>query len=267
MASVGGEYVMISIISRPAALAISAIVLAGGVTVAAPTAVSASTTRPTVAVSAGTLPMGWSCVLEHLPAVVAKPLIHELGEKGFKTAVIKVVSLLDAGSLVAAEEYVAAVEGVGLVVVIADFTYDWFDFWFDCVAPLLPNPGVTEPTMSTSPSSGTLGDKFTISGQDWAPGGTLRITLPYGSKGWFVGGPWTLKVPANGSWEISATVSQQATAGSTLTSPPGVYVFTATENPIKETASYTVLPNPSASNPSPSPSPTFVCLTGGNCSP
>jgi hypothetical protein len=179
-----------------------------------------------------------------------------------------------------------------------EFGTKFFDFYYDCVAPYIspkaiilangwivlpgfsfnPSPSVSStpnpsPTMTTSPSSGTLGDTFTISGQHWAPGGTLSITLPYGSKGWFVGGPWTFTVPANGSWEVSATVSQQATPGSTLTSPPGVYVFTATENNVNKTADYTVLPTSSPTgNPttsSPTGGPTFVCVTGpgGTCSP
>lgn len=181
----------------------------------------------------------------------------------------------------------------------AEFGTKFFDFYYDCVVPYIspkpiilangwivlpgfsfnpppsvsytPNP-ITSPTMSASPSSGTLGDKFTISGQHWAPGGTVRITLPYGSKGWFVGGPWTFTVSANGNWEVSATVSQQATPGSTLTSPPGVYVFTATEDRTTKTASYTVLSvTSSTGSPTTSPtgSPTFVCITGpgGTCSP
>lgn len=185
----------------------------------------------------------------------------------------------------------------------AEFGTKFFGFYYDCVTPYIsprpillangeivlpgfsvnPPSGVSPkpkpaPSISASPSSGRLGDKFTISGQHWASGGTLRITLPYGSKGWFVGGPWTFVVPANGSWSISATVSRQATSGSTLTSPPGVYVFTATENQTKETTSYTVLPTvsptgnpPPVTSPSPSPSgsPTFVCVTGpgGTCNP
>jgi hypothetical protein len=230
---------------------------------------------------------------------------HQLGKATLQFILPSPLGLaiddLAAGTLPLAAEIVFAAEA-------AEYGTKFFTFYYDCVTPYIspkaislfndeiilpwfsvnqpkPNP-VPKPAagISVSPSSGKLGDKFTISGQNWTAGGTLRITIPYGSKGWFAGGPWTFTVPAGGSWSVSATVSQQTTPGSTLTSPPGVYVFTATENQTQETASYTVLATSPTGNPSsggnpttpvnnqttPPPGgggPTFVCVTGpgGSC--
>ena len=130
-----------------------------------------------------------------------------------------------------------------------EFGTKFFEFYYDCVTPYIsprpvilangwivlpgfsvnPSPSVSPtstkpnpaPTVLASASSGRLGDKFTISGQHWAPGGTLSITLPYGSKGWFVGGPWTFTVPANGSWDVSVTVFSAGDARQHLDEPAG----------------------------------------------
>ncbi len=246
------------------------------------------------------------------PQLSAKGLLacaskHKLGKATLKfilpSPLHVAIDALAAGTLPLAAEVVFTAEA-------AEYGTQFFTFYYDCVTPYIspkaislfngeiilpwfsvnqpkPNP-VSKPTagISVSPSSGKLGDKFTISGQHWTAGGTLRITIPYGSKGWFVGGPWTFTVPASGSWSVSATVSQQTTPGSTLTSPPGVYVFTATENQTHKTASYTVLstsptgnppsggnPTTPVNNPTTPPAggggPTFVCVTGpgGSCNP
>ena len=81
------------------------------------------------------------------------------------------------------------------------------------------------PTVTFSPNSGSVGTTFTITGKDWAPGGTVTATLPYGSPGWFTGYQ-SPTVDANGGFSYQETVG----TGPNGPTPPGAYTFTYAEN-------------------------------------
>jgi hypothetical protein len=81
------------------------------------------------------------------------------------------------------------------------------------------------PTVTYSPSSGPVGTTFTVTGNNWVPGGTVTSTLPYGSPGWFTGYQ-TPTVDANGGFSYKETVG----TGPNGPTPPGAYTFTYVEN-------------------------------------
>ncbi|WP_367323592.1 hypothetical protein [Streptomyces sp. HUAS ZL42] len=99
----------------------------------------------------------------------------------------------------------------------------------------------TNPTMATVPRSGTVGSKFIQKGNNWLPGGTVRITLPHGSKALFLTQSATPRVGPSGGWQTVVTVGKGT--------PPGTYSYTATERApqcpsgkISITGSFTVCP-------------------------
>jgi hypothetical protein len=83
------------------------------------------------------------------------------------------------------------------------------------------------PTTCPSPSayfsrtSGPIDTKVTITGNRWAPGGTVTITLPYGSQGRFSGPNMTPQISSEGDWQTEMTVDQ---------TPPGEYVINLQEH-------------------------------------
>nr|WP_306926438.1 hypothetical protein [Streptomyces luteogriseus] len=77
------------------------------------------------------------------------------------------------------------------------------------------------PTMATVPSSGVVGSKFVQKGNNWLPGGKVRITLPHGSKALFLTQSATPRVGPSGGWQTVVTVGKGT--------PPGTYTYTATE--------------------------------------
>ena len=84
-----------------------------------------------------------------------------------------------------------------------------------------PPPVTCNPSVSLTPSSGRVGTKFTLAGTGWTAGGSVKITLPYGSKGIFLASTWNPAVAANGTWQFTATVGK---------SPAGSYTFTFAES-------------------------------------
>jgi hypothetical protein len=92
---------------------------------------------------------------------------------------------------------------------------------FDVTGAAPPPPSSCSPSVSLRPDSGPVGTHFVLAGTGWAAGGTVTITLPYGSKGLFTASGWTPAVGADGTWQITATVGN---------SPAGSYTFTFAES-------------------------------------
>ena len=72
------------------------------------------------------------------------------------------------------------------------------------------------PSVYFSRTSGTVGTKVSVTGNRWMPGGTVKITLPYGSQGHFSGPNMTPHVSSTGDWQTEMTVDQ---------TPPGDYII------------------------------------------
>ncbi|MDH6499518.1 CAP family protein [Streptomyces sp. SAI-149] len=77
------------------------------------------------------------------------------------------------------------------------------------------------PTMATVPKSGVVGSKFVQKGNNWLPGGKVRITLPHGSKAFFLAQSATPRIGPSGGWQTVVTVGKGT--------PSGTYSYTATE--------------------------------------
>lgn len=116
---------------------------------------------------------------------------------------------------------------------------------FDVSGAPPPPPPSCNPAVSLTPDSGPVGSQFVVAGAGWSAGGTVGITLPYGSPGIFYASTWTPTVGADGSWQFTATVGK---------SPVGSYTFTFTETGCaSQTATFTVgaaPPPPPSCNPS-----------------
>jgi hypothetical protein len=87
-----------------------------------------------------------------------------------------------------------------------------------------PTSSCPTPSVSFTPADGPVGTTFTITGSNWAPGGTVTATLPYGSPGWFTGYQ-TPTVDTNGSFSYKET----AGTGPGGPTPAGTYTFTYAE--------------------------------------
>jgi hypothetical protein len=83
-----------------------------------------------------------------------------------------------------------------------------------------PSSSCSAPSVSLKPSSGPVGSQFLMEGAGWAPGGSVHITLPYGSQGIFYAKQATPTVGAGGAWQTTVTVGK---------SPVGSYAFTFAE--------------------------------------
>ncbi len=88
-----------------------------------------------------------------------------------------------------------------------------------------PPSSCPAPSVSFTPAAGPVGTTFTITGNNWVPGGTVTSTLPYGSPGWFTGYQ-TPTVDANRGFSYKETVG----TGPSGPTPPGTYTFTYVEN-------------------------------------
>ena len=75
--------------------------------------------------------------------------------------------------------------------------------------------------ITVNPPKGIAHDTLTISGKNWAPGGSVAIAVPYGSPGIFNTNAANVAVGADGSWQVSATVDDRT--------PRGDYIFIASE--------------------------------------
>lgn len=83
-------------------------------------------------------------------------------------------------------------------------------------------PGKCAPSIYITPGSGHVGANFLIKGNKWQAGGTVHITLPYGSKAIFNTPSASPRVGAQGGWQTTFKVG-----GST---PKGAYKITAKES-------------------------------------
>jgi hypothetical protein len=77
------------------------------------------------------------------------------------------------------------------------------------------------PSVYFSRTSGPIDTKVTITGNRWAPGGAVSITLPYGSQGRFSGPNMTPQVSSGSDWQTEMTVDR---------TPPGEYVINLEEH-------------------------------------
>lgn len=84
-----------------------------------------------------------------------------------------------------------------------------------------PSTSCPSPSAYFSRTSGPIDTKVTITGNRWAPGGTVTITLPYGSQGHFSGPNMTPQVSSEGDWQTEMTVDP---------TPPGEYVMNLQEH-------------------------------------
>jgi len=76
----------------------------------------------------------------------------------------------------------------------------------------------------STPPSGSVGSKFLIKGNNWVPGSTVQLTLPYGSKAIFHADsatPRTGTGAAAGGWQTVVTVGKST--------PPGRYTIIASQ--------------------------------------
>jgi hypothetical protein len=111
--------------------------------------------------------------------------------------------------------------------------------------PPPPPPPSCNPSVSLTPNSGAVGSKFVLAGSGWAAG-TVKITLPYGSKGLFYASTWSPTVSTGGTWQFAATVGN---------SPAGSYTFTFAESGCSSrTGTFTVK---AAATCPPAPHPTI----------
>jgi hypothetical protein len=108
--------------------------------------------------------------------------------------------------------------------------------YYVCTTTPKPPPPAAEPTIYWSRTSGPPGTHFTLTGNGWVPGGTVRVHLPsnfYGSVSWHVN--------SRGGWQ------QKFTAGDTA---PGDYTlrFSETSGHLLVTGSFRVLVAPTMTN-------------------
>lgn len=76
----------------------------------------------------------------------------------------------------------------------------------------------------STPQSGPVGSKFLIKGNNWVPGSTVHLTLPYGSRADFhteSANPRTGTGTASGGWQTVVTVGKST--------PPGRYTIIASQ--------------------------------------
>jgi len=85
-----------------------------------------------------------------------------------------------------------------------------------------PATGKCAPSTYITPPSGPAGTNFLIKGNSWQGGGTVKISLPYGSKGIFNTPSASPSVGSQGGWQTTFKVG-----GST---PKGAYQITASES-------------------------------------
>lgn len=106
-----------------------------------------------------------------------------------------------------------------------------------------PPPSSCSPSVSLTPHSGEVGSKFVMAGKGWLPGGTVRITLPSTAPGFFESTtPFTPKVAANGTWQLTAIVGKPSAAGG--------YTFTYAEGGCASKAgTFTVTAPPTSTAP------------------
>jgi cutinase len=107
--------------------------------------------------------------------------------------------------------------------------------------------------VSLTPNSGAVGSKFVMAGKGWLPGGTVAITLPGTAPGFFESTtPFTPKVAADGTWQLTAIVGKPSAAGG--------YTFTYAETGCaSQTGTFTVTASPP---PAPSCSPSVSISPG-----
>jgi len=101
-----------------------------------------------------------------------------------------------------------------------------------------PPPPSCSPSVSLTPSSGAVGSKFVMAGKGWLPGGTVTVTLPSTAPGFFESTtPFTPKVAADGTWQLTAIVGKPSSAGG--------YTFTFAESGCaSKTSTFTVTAPP-----------------------
>ena len=101
-----------------------------------------------------------------------------------------------------------------------------------------PPPPSCSPSVSLTPNSGAVGSKFVMAGKGWLPGGTVTITLPSTAPGFFESTtPFTPKVAADGTWQLTAIVGKPSSAGG--------YTFTYAESGCaSQTGTFTVTASP-----------------------
>jgi Fibronectin type III domain len=106
-----------------------------------------------------------------------------------------------------------------------------------------PPPPSCSPSVSLTPSSGAVGSKFVMAGKGWLPNGTVAITLPSTAPGFFESTtPFTFKVAADGTWQLTAIVGKPSAAGG--------YTFTYAESGCaSKTGTFTVTASPTATAP------------------
>ncbi|MEW2412654.1 hypothetical protein AB0953_02845 [Streptomyces sp. NPDC046866] len=84
-----------------------------------------------------------------------------------------------------------------------------------------PTTGQCAPSIHITPAAGAIGTNVLIKGNAWQAGGTVHISLPYGSKGIFNTPSASPSVGAQGGWQTIFKVAAPT--------PKGTYRFTATE--------------------------------------
>lgn len=111
--------------------------------------------------------------------------------------------------------------------------------WYVCTTTPKPKPQpepAPAPTIYWSQISGRPGTLVTLTGNGWAPGGTVVVHLP--SNGFFIGNS-SWRISSTGSWKQSFTVADTT---------PGAYTvsFTETTGHLNGTGSFRVLAAPNA---------------------
>jgi hypothetical protein len=106
---------------------------------------------------------------------------------------------------------------------------------------VVPQPSFCpSPVVSFNTIAASIGMKSTINGHGWVPGGTVSITLPYGSKALFYMSSITPQVSSTGDWQVEMTVGQGTPVDEYIINfdeqipgcPLGIYpTFTVEENP------------------------------------
>lgn len=79
-------------------------------------------------------------------------------------------------------------------------------------------------SIHSTPQSGPTGSKFLIKGNNWVPGSTVHLTLPYGSRAKFYAestNPRTGTGAASGGWQTAVTVGKST--------PPDRYTIIASQ--------------------------------------
>jgi hypothetical protein len=109
--------------------------------------------------------------------------------------------------------------------------------WYVCTTTPKPQPA-TNPTIYWSRTSGPPGIHFTLTGNGWAPGGTVQVHLP--SKGSFYSNAsWS--VDSHGDWQQNFTVGDARLGAYTLS-------FSENTGHLQVTGSFSVLVAPTMTN-------------------